>query len=72
MCLNCGCGSYDDHMADDRNITLKELANAAIANDMPAGETKRNIQKALENISDDKLQQKIDDVKASANSPQSV
>ncbi len=68
MCLNCGCKSYDDHMADDRNLTLKELAKAAIANDMPAGETMNNIKDALEHITPDMLQGKIEKVKESEES----
>ena len=63
MCLNCGCKSYDDHMADDRNITLKELAEAAMANDMHAGQTIANIKDSLEHITPDMLQDKIEKVK---------
>ncbi len=64
MCLNCGCKSYDDHMADERNITLNELAKAAVANDMPAGETIANIKDSLEHITPDMLQDKIEEVKS--------
>lgn len=64
MCLNCGCKKYDDHMADQRNITLEELANAAIANDMHAGQTMQNIKDALENITPDMLEEEIEKVKA--------
>lgn len=65
MCLNCGCKTYDDHMADKRNITLEELAKAAVANEMHAGKTIENIKDALEHITPDMLQEKIDEVKAS-------
>lgn len=64
MCLNCGCKLYDDHMADQRNITLEELAKAALANEMPAGQTIENIKDALNHISADELQKKIEEVKA--------
>lgn len=64
MCLNCGCKTYDDHMADERNITTEELAKSAIANEMPAGQTIKNIKDALENITADMLQEKIEEVKA--------
>lgn len=63
MCLNCGCKKYDDHMADERNITLKELADAAIANDMHAGQNIENIKDALEHITPDMLQEKIEEIK---------
>lgn len=67
MCLNCGCKSYDDHMADQRNITLEELAKAAIANDMHAGATIDNIKDALEHITPDMLQEKIEEIKEPQN-----
>lgn len=65
MCLNCGCKSYDDHMADERNLTLEELAKAAIANDMRAGQTIKNIQDSLEHITPDMLEEKIEEIKVS-------
>jgi hypothetical protein len=51
-------------MADERNITLEELAKSAIANDMLAGKTIDNIKDSLEHITPDMLQEKIQDVKA--------
>lgn len=63
MCLNCGCKSYDDHMADERNITLQELAEAAIANDMHAGKTLELMKDSLEHITPDMLQEKIEEIK---------
>lgn len=63
MCLNCGCKKYDDHMGDERNITTKELAEAAIANDMGAGQTMSNIAEALDHITPDDLVDKITEVK---------
>ncbi len=65
MCLNCGCKTYDDHMADDRNITTEELAKAAIANDMPAGQTIENIEDSLKHITPDMLQEKIEELEKS-------
>lgn len=65
MCLNCGCKSYDDHMADERNITLEELAKAAIANEMHAGQTLDNVKDSLNHITPDMLEQKIEEIKAS-------
>ena len=56
--------AHDDHMADARNITLEELAEAAIANDMHAGQTIDNIKDALEHITPDMLQEAIDQEKA--------
>lgn len=67
MCLNCGCKKYDDHMGDERNITTKELAEAAIANDMRAGQTMANISDALEHITPDLLEDKIKEVGISNN-----
>lgn len=64
MCLNCGCKSYDDHMADEHNITLEELAKAAIANEMPAGQTIDNVKDSLNHITPDMLQAKIEEIKA--------
>lgn len=64
MCLNCGCKKYDDHMADQRNITLEELAKAAIANEMHAGQTIQNIKDSLGNITPDMLQDAIEKVTA--------
>jgi len=50
-------------MADERNLTLKELADAAIANDMHAGQNIENIKDALEHITPDMLQEKIEEIK---------
>lgn len=47
-------------MADQRNITLEELAKAAIANDMHAGQTIDNIKDSLEHITPDMLQEAIE------------
>lgn len=55
---------YDDHMADERNITLEELAEAAIANDMHAGQTLDNIKDSLTHITPDMLEEKIEEIKA--------
>ena len=67
MCLNCGCKAYDDHMADERNLTLEELAKAAIANEMLAGKTIDNIKDSLAHITPDMLQEKIETVKMKDN-----
>lgn len=64
MCLNCGCKKYDDHMADERNITTEELAKSAIANGMHAGQTIDNIKDALNHITPDMLQDKIEEIEA--------
>lgn len=68
MCLNCGCKKYDDHMGDERNITTKELAEAAIANEMRAGQTISNISDALQHITPDMLEDKIEELKTNSNS----
>lgn len=63
MCLNCGCKRYDDHMGDERNLTTKELAKAAIANEMRAGKTMDNIKDALDHITPDQLEDVIEEQK---------
>ena len=50
-------------MADERNLTLKESAKAAIANDMRAGQTMENIKDALNHITPDMLEDKIEAVR---------
>ncbi len=54
-------------MAEGRNITLQELANAAIANDMHAGKTLELVKDSLAHITPDMLQEKIDEIKESQN-----
>ncbi len=46
---------------------MEELAKAAIANGMPAGQTIENIKDSLEHITPDMLQEKIEEIKT--NSP---
>ena len=45
MCVSCGCGEYENDHGDKRNITMKELEEAAAA----AGTT---VQKVGQNIQD--------------------
>ncbi len=48
MCLNCGCGDYDDKRGDDANITLTDIEHAAQANGMSIEETIREMISGLQ------------------------
>jgi hypothetical protein len=64
MCLNCGCGDYNDDMGDRRNIILKVLAEAAIAgNDGDPKALLEEMRKALGRITPEELQEIIDQLK---------
>lgn len=63
MCLNCGCGMPDDDMGNQDNITLTDLAKAAIASKMSAQDTLKVMKDALGQISVEELEQKIDELK---------
>ncbi|MBI4788800.1 MAG: hypothetical protein HY782_17345 [Chloroflexi bacterium] len=39
MCLNCGCGDYDDRRGEDANITMADVEQAAEANGMSVLDT---------------------------------
>ena len=43
MCLSCGCQMPDNDHGDERNITMADLAAAAAAAGLPAGEAASNI-----------------------------
>lgn len=68
MCLNCGCGMPDDDMGNQDNITLTDLAKAAIASKMSAQDTLRAIKDALGQISVEELAKKINELKSNLSS----
>jgi hypothetical protein len=55
MCLNCGCGMYDDDMGDAANITLQTLAKAAKASKMNGKDTLEEMKKSLDKITPEEL-----------------
>lgn len=63
MCLNCGCQMWDDDMGNPNNLTLSDLAKAAKASDQDAETTLKHLKEAMEKISKDDLQPKIDQTK---------
>lgn len=63
MCLNCGCGMPDDDMGNQDNITLTDLAKAAIASKMSAQDTLKAIKDSLGQISVEELAKKINELK---------
>ena len=64
MCLNCGCKIVDDDMGNADNITLTTLAKAAIASNMDGKSTLQETKEALDMITPEQLDKKIEDVKA--------
>jgi len=69
MCLNCNCHMWNDTMGDDRNITLKMLAESAIASDMGAKETIEAMQDSLESIKPEELEKEIEKLKTAGEHP---
>lgn len=63
MCLNCGCGMWDDDMGKKQNITLTKLAEAAIAENMNGKDTMENMKEAANQISPEELDKKIEQLK---------
>lgn len=63
MCLNCGCKMMDDSMGNDNNLTLTDLAKAAIASSMDGKETLENMKESLEIINSEDLDKKIAELK---------
>jgi len=52
MCLNCGCNMMSDDMGNPKNLTLKTLAEAAVAgNDGSAQDLLSKTKEALNNLS---------------------
>ncbi len=64
MCLNCNCRIWKDSMGDDRNITLKTVAKAAIASDMDGKETLESLKDAVESIKPEEIDKEIEKLKA--------
>ncbi len=66
MCLNCNCRIWNDTMGDERNITLHDLAKAAVASDMNGKDTLESMKDAVESITPEELDKEIEKVKAEA------
>lgn len=64
MCLNCGCGMMDNDMGDEDNVTIEDVAKAAVASNMNGQETITNMKQSLEQIKAEDLDKKIQEVKA--------
>lgn len=47
MCVSCGCGIAEEDHGDERNITLRDLEEAANAADLTVAEVATNIQEAV-------------------------
>jgi hypothetical protein len=61
MCLNCGCGDYNDDMGDKRNVTLQSLADAVIAgNDGDVQQFLEEMNKAMGRVTKEDLQKEVD------------
>ena len=63
MCLNCGCGVYDDEMGNADNLTISDIAKAAIASNMSAKDTIEETIKALQNIKPEDVEAEIQKLK---------
>jgi hypothetical protein len=48
MCLNCGCGEYENAHGKDHNITMKDIEKAADGEKMSVQETANEMIKGLE------------------------
>ncbi|MBM3926679.1 MAG: hypothetical protein FJ320_12015 [SAR202 cluster bacterium] len=48
MCLNCGCGKYDDDHGKSHNITTQDIEQAAEGEGMSVQETANEMIKGLE------------------------
>jgi hypothetical protein len=55
MCLNCGCNEPDKRHSDERNITMRDLVNAAKANQSNVGDQARNISTTVKKVMDGSL-----------------
>lgn len=62
MCLNCGCGMWDDDMGKEDNLTLTKLAKAANAENQSSRDTLKHMQDAANQISADELKSKMEEV----------
>lgn len=63
MCLNCGCGMWDDSMGKPENLTLTKLAQAANAENQSPEDTLEHMKEAVNQISADELKNKMEGVK---------
>lgn len=50
MCLNCGCGMYEDDMGHPENITLATIKKAAGAEGQTEKEAMQNMRSALDDL----------------------
>lgn len=66
MCMNCGCKVWDDDMGHEDNETLTKLAKAAIASEEDGQTTLANMKEAVETITAEQLDQKIQELKGQA------
>jgi hypothetical protein len=60
MCLNCGCKMYENDMGSTDTITTETLVKAAKVMNQNAEVTLKNMQEAIEAISEEDLQKEID------------
>ena len=47
MCVSCGCRQYDDDHGDRRNITIRDLRDAAEAGGIGVNDVGKNIDEAV-------------------------
>ncbi len=50
MCLNCGCGEFDERHGNDANITLDDVRRAGEANGQSVEESLRNMGMAARQV----------------------
>lgn len=43
MCVSCGCGKFEDSHADERNITVSSLQQAAAASNLTVDQVLQNL-----------------------------
>ena len=53
MCLNCGCGDYDDKRGNETNITMEDVKNASEGEEMLVKETINEMLEALTVVLED-------------------
>lgn len=63
MCLNCGCGIWEDDMGKPDNLTLTKVAKAAMAEGMHGSDTLTNLKNACSNITPEEIDKKIAQIK---------
>ncbi len=48
MCMNCGCGQYNDNLGNPKNIIWKQLEEAAKENGMSLKDTVEEMKKSMD------------------------